>query len=223
MSGADLAALAVPPATERSSLIAQRPGCERAKRAGWCSRPTESLSGQVLASGEAVAVDDFRSDRGLEPTSPGEPMPLGSGGPAAAGRGRRRCAACSSVGRARARVPFPRQAVTMLTTFAAQAAIALELAERRQDAERLALLEDRDRIARDLHDLVIQRLFATGMTLQSAVPLIARPEVADRVSSAVDDLDDTIREIRSTIFALQSHGGRSGTACGPGSWTWWRR
>ena len=94
----------------------------------------------------------------------------------------------------------------MVTTFAAQAGIVLELAEHRHDAERLAVLQDRDRIARDLHDLVIQRLYATGMSLQGAVPLIARPEVADRVSSAVDALDETIREIRSAIFSLQSHG-----------------
>ena len=66
------------------------------------------------------------------------------------------------------------------------------------------MLQDRDRIARDLHDLVIQRLYATGMSLQGAMPLITRPEVSDRVSSAVDALDETIREIRSAIFSLQS-------------------
>jgi signal transduction histidine kinase len=93
----------------------------------------------------------------------------------------------------------------MVTTFAAQAGIVLELAEHRYDSERLAVLQDRDRIARDLHDLVIQRLYATGMSLQGTVPLIVRPEVADRVSTAVDALDETIREIRSAIFSLQSH------------------
>ena len=91
----------------------------------------------------------------------------------------------------------------MVSTFAAQAGIALELAEHRSDAERLAILQDRDRIARDLHDLVIQRLYATGMSLQGAMPLLTRPEAADRVSNAVDALDETIREIRSAIFSLQ--------------------
>jgi signal transduction histidine kinase len=66
------------------------------------------------------------------------------------------------------------------------------------------VLQDRERIARDLHDLVIQRLYATGMSLQAAMPLISRPEVADRVSRAVDALDDTIGDIRSAIFALQT-------------------
>jgi signal transduction histidine kinase len=97
-------------------------------------------------------------------------------------------------------------ATRALSSFAAQAAVALELAERRRDAERFAVFEDRDRIARDLHDLVIQRLFATGMQLEGAVRLIeTRPaEAGTRVRASVDDLDDTIRELRSTIYGLQA-------------------
>jgi signal transduction histidine kinase len=93
-----------------------------------------------------------------------------------------------------------------LGLFGAQAAVALELAERRRQAERFAVIEDRDRIARDLHDLVIQRLFATGMLLQSAVRLTetAPDEVRQRVDRAVDELDGTIRELRSTIYGLQA-------------------
>ncbi|WP_433478714.1 GAF domain-containing protein [Spirillospora sp. CA-142024] len=91
----------------------------------------------------------------------------------------------------------------LLEAFAGQAAVALELADRRRDAERLALLEDRDRIAKDLHDTVIQRLFATAMTLMAAIKITRKREVAVRVQRAVDDLDDTIRQIRSSIFALQ--------------------
>ncbi|MFD5985553.1 GAF domain-containing protein [Streptomyces cyaneofuscatus] len=91
-----------------------------------------------------------------------------------------------------------------LLAFAGQAALALELAVRRRDAEHVALLEDRDRIARDLHDLAIQRLFATGMTLQSTARLIEHTGAAERVSRAVDDLDETIKIIRSTIFGLRA-------------------
>ncbi|WP_246212494.1 GAF domain-containing sensor histidine kinase [Streptomyces abyssomicinicus] len=94
-----------------------------------------------------------------------------------------------------------------LQAFAAQAAIAMELAERRRDAEQMAVLQDRDRIARDLHDLAIQRLFATGMTLQSAGRFIEHPVAADRVLRAVDDLDQTIKIIRSTIFGLRARDG----------------
>ena len=94
----------------------------------------------------------------------------------------------------------------MVITFAAQAGIGLELAEHRRDVQRLALFEDRDRIARDLHDLVIQRLFATGMSLQGATALMRDSDGARRVQQAVDALDETIRDIRSTIFSLQSRG-----------------
>ncbi|HXS66460.1 MAG TPA: GAF domain-containing protein [Streptosporangiaceae bacterium] len=110
-----------------------------------------------------------------------------------------------SAGRRKGSAPLSQPAADMLATFAAHAAIALELAEHRRQAERMAIFEDRDRIAKDLHDLVIQRLYATGMSLQGTISLILVPEVADRVSSAVDALDDTIKEIRSAIFALHSH------------------
>jgi signal transduction histidine kinase len=92
-------------------------------------------------------------------------------------------------------------------SFAAQAAVNIVLAEARRERERLSIYEDRDRIARDLHDLVIQRLFATGMQLQGATRHADLPdEVRDRITRAVDDLDETIREIRQTIFALHEPG-----------------
>ena len=109
-----------------------------------------------------------------------------------------------TAGRRPGAMPLAPAAVDMLVTFASQAGIALELAEHRRQAEQLAVFEDRDRIARDLHDLVIQRLYATGMSLQGATSLISSPEVAQRVSAAVDALDETIREIRTSIFALQA-------------------
>jgi signal transduction histidine kinase len=98
--------------------------------------------------------------------------------------------------------PFSAEEVDELAGFAAQATVALELAQRRREVERISVLEERDRIARDLHDLVIQRLFATGMALQGAVRQIDASGPQARVRQAVDDLDDTIREIRSTIYAL---------------------
>jgi signal transduction histidine kinase len=88
-------------------------------------------------------------------------------------------------------------------TFAGQAAVTLTLAEARVEQQRLAVFEDRDRIARDLHDLVIQRLFATGMLLQGTMRVEDVPAGAtERIDKAVDELDETIREIRQTIFAL---------------------
>ncbi len=88
--------------------------------------------------------------------------------------------------------------------YAEQVAVALELASARDDHERLALFEDRDRIGRDLHDLVIQRLFAIGLSLQSTGSMVDRPEARGRLDTAVDDLDATIKDIRRSIFALGS-------------------
>jgi signal transduction histidine kinase len=81
----------------------------------------------------------------------------------------------------------------------------LEAETRLRATERdLRLLEDRERIARDLHDNVIQRLFAAGMALQGAVARIGDTEVGDRIGRVVDELDTTIREIRTAIFGLQT-------------------
>jgi signal transduction histidine kinase len=93
----------------------------------------------------------------------------------------------------------------LFASFANQAALALDLARAHEDREALVLYEDRERIARDLHDLVIQRLFATGMQLQGACRLAVRPEVRQRLTEAVADIDATIREIRATIFELHAN------------------
>jgi signal transduction histidine kinase len=91
----------------------------------------------------------------------------------------------------------------LLESFADQAALALDRAQALADREELAVISDRERIARDLHDVVIQRLFATGLQLQAVSVLVVNPEVTERVDRAVADLDQTIRDIRGTIFELQ--------------------
>ena len=108
------------------------------------------------------------------------------------------------LGREEGGAAFTEDETTPLLAFAGQAALAMELAQRRRVAEQVALLEDRDRIARDLHDLAIQRLFATGMTVQSALRFVDHPEGTERLMRAVDDLDETIKIIRSTIFGLRA-------------------
>ncbi|MGN6611183.1 MAG: GAF domain-containing protein [Angustibacter sp.] len=92
--------------------------------------------------------------------------------------------------------------------FAERVAMALDVASSQAYRARLAVLEDRDRIARDLHDLVIQRLFAVGLSVQSAEADAVRPEVVERLRRAVDDLDDTIKDVRRTIFQLHSPTGQ---------------
>ncbi|MET0821813.1 MAG: GAF domain-containing protein [Aeromicrobium sp.] len=88
--------------------------------------------------------------------------------------------------------------------FADQAALVLQVSKAQEDQARLAVFEDRDRIGRDLHDLVIQRLFGIGLMLDNTTKLIATPAAVERLSSAIDDIDQTIKDIRRTIFALSS-------------------
>ncbi|MFF0268204.1 GAF domain-containing protein [Kribbella sp. NPDC004536] len=90
----------------------------------------------------------------------------------------------------------------LVRMFAGQATLALERAQAQRDRDLLAVLEDRDRIARDLHDLVIQRLFATGLQLQGMHRLVA-PEHQQRLTRAVEEIDTTIHELRAAIFELQ--------------------
>ena len=105
------------------------------------------------------------------------------------------------------RVPFSALSLTLVTRFAEQAGLALDYVRSQAERRRLAVFEDRDRIARDLHDLVIQRLFATGLGLQGLLPSVPESATA-RLEGYVDDLDETIQDIRSAIYSL-SVAGRS--------------
>ena len=203
LSAADLSVLALP-TEDHDRLVIEYASGDGADGVQGLVLPTnDSLSGHVLGDGEPLSVDDFAEDPRTADVVRG---PMGHLGPAVVfplgvpGNVR----GVLTVGRRRGGPVFPQAAVDVVASFAAQAGIALELADRRSDAERLSLYEDRDRIARDLHDLVIQRLYATGMSLEGSMPLINRPELRDRVRHAVDAMDDTIKDIRGTIFALQS-------------------
>ena len=172
---------------------------------------SQSLAQSVARSGEPAMVDDFSTDRtvldlaaklGWPPLGPVLMVPLrtrsGTSGVLALGWTHAHQLAASELDPA-----LPKM-------FAEQTALAFEVVRSRRDEQRLALFEDRDRIARDLHDLVIQRLFATGLSLQAGV----REELGlvgqAKLDAVVDELDATIREIRGTIFAL-STSERSGT------------
>ncbi|WP_406331333.1 GAF domain-containing sensor histidine kinase [Streptomyces sp. NBC_00203] len=161
--------------------------------------PPESEFVAEILDGEAVFVKDAATDRRMlpEPARAYGPMmmlPLQSDG---------RVLGALVTPRTRDGRPFTETERILAAQFASQAALALMMAEAQRDRERLAVYEDRDRIARDLHDLVIQRLFATGMMLESAQRRSVVPEVQEGVGKAVDELDVTIQEIRTAIFALQ--------------------
>jgi signal transduction histidine kinase len=101
---------------------------------------------------------------------------------------------------------FDESLAPLVTAFADQAAVALDMAARQRLARQLDVYEDRDRIARDLHDHVIQRVFAAGLALQAVLPRVTDPQVRGRVQFVVGQLDDTVRDIRTTIFDLHTTG-----------------
>ncbi|MBX8688757.1 GAF domain-containing protein [Mycobacterium sp. 20091114027_K0903767] len=104
---------------------------------------------------------------------------------------------------------FTAEQLDMAAAFADQAAVAWQLASSQRSVRELEILADRDRIARDLHDHVIQRLFAVGLSLQGTIPRTKSPEVRQRLTGTVDDLQAVIQEIRTAIFDL--HGAQAGT------------
>ncbi|MGW3498542.1 GAF domain-containing protein [Streptomyces sp. NPDC001020] len=180
-------------------------GLAAERRRGFVMSGQDGFVEAVLSTSEPVVSADIRQDSRIDAESalwtglgPVVGVPLGAGG---------KSIGVLLLGRAEGRTPFTDADSGPLLGFAGQAALALELAERRRDAEQIALLQDRDRIARDLHDLAIQRLFAAGMTLQSTQRFVDHPEAVERLSRTVDDLDETIKIIRSTIFGLRAHGG----------------
>src|SRR5690625_742053 len=199
ISGADTAVVLLPDSRARGHLFAEIAHGPIAQEI--LGTPIEiqgSLCGWVYESGEATSIPDLRQANCVMLThrgyGPGLLVPLGTPGNT---RG------VLLLGKLSDRAPFTSMIRRMLHGFSVQAGVALELAEARKDTERLVVLEERDRIAKDLHDVVIQRLFASAMTLMSTVRLIGDAEAGDRVQRAIDDLDETIREIRSTVFALQ--------------------
>ncbi|RFU20437.1 GAF domain-containing sensor histidine kinase [Geodermatophilus marinus] len=103
--------------------------------------------------------------------------------------------------------PFPAALGAQLSTFGDQIAAALDMAARRRLARQLDVYEDRDRIARDLHDLVIQRVFAAGLSLQAVLPRVPDADAQERIRQVVHQLDETVRDIRTTIFDLHSADG----------------
>jgi signal transduction histidine kinase len=202
ISGADLVVLALPAGNRAQLVIDYAAGAGAEEAIGIVLPAAGSVSGIVLDSGKPLTLTDLSNDDRAAPAArehlhlgPAVVVPLGAPGNV---RG------ILTAGRRPGSLPLAPQAVEVLITFAAQAGIGLELAERRLDAERFAVFADRDRIARDLHDLVIQRLYATGMSLESVAARMGESDNRVRVSDAVDALDETIKEIRSAIFSLHA-------------------
>jgi signal transduction histidine kinase len=163
-----------------------------------------STSGAVFRSGEPLITEELRypihsfTDVGQRPAIL---MPL---------RARDEVVGVIAIARGADQPPFNESYLDLVSDFATHAAIALVLASARDDARQLTILAERERIAHDLHDHVIQRLFAAGMNLQGTLARARSPEVVDRLNRTLDDLQTIVEEIRTTIFALKSPVAASG-------------
>jgi signal transduction histidine kinase len=204
VAGADVAWIVA--GQDRTSLeLRATSGAAADPEAALALRLDRSLVGVAVETGSPVAVDDIATDpRALDVSQvfgwpslgPAVVVPLRSGhqveGALALAWRRERADAYHDLD------------PQLPASFAEHATLALQIVRARENRQRLAVLEDRDRIGRELHDVVIQRLFAVGLGLQGTSRLADRPDVADRLDQAIDDLDATIRDIRRSIFALAS-------------------
>lgn len=201
LADADVVALIMPVPDDPSQLevtVVSGTGHEQLEGLRYAS--AGSVAGQamedgrrvVLASGGQGLIRDLRDDDRVPGPSMVLPL-LGEVGPHGV----------LAVSRRPGQPSFTSADVDMAEDFAGQASVATELATARSAQQRLGALEDRERIARDLHDHVIQRLFATGLTLQSTAGSTGSPEVRERLTYTVEELDETIRQIRTSIFALK--------------------
>jgi signal transduction histidine kinase len=160
-----------------------------------------SISGAVMETGEPLHTDDARThSRGYQPI-----IRLGRVGPAifvplrVSGRATGTLMVANLKGGRR----FDESTIRLVETFADQASVAIEYGRAQADLRRLGLMDERERIAKELHDGIIQSLFAVGMGLQGTALLAGSTETAARIEGAVGELDRVIRDLRNYIFGLR--------------------
>jgi signal transduction histidine kinase len=202
LADADLVTVVLP--ADDELLVAVAVGLEAGALDGTRYPREGTLSELVIETGEPVRLTDAEeTDRvggrtiylaGRVQVGPVMVLPL---------IGREQVRGSLVVCRGRGRSPFALVDMEMATTFSNHAATALELAEARRDQERVLLLEDRARIARDLHDHVIQQLFAAGLMVQATAAHLEAEKDVDTLSDVVTALDEAIKQIRVSIFQLQ--------------------
>ncbi|MFF2221989.1 GAF domain-containing protein [Streptomyces globisporus] len=216
LAGASAGVILQPTAAGGMEIVTASTPDDPAGIVGTVIEPGSPVLVQLLG-GEPVFIDDSATDPRMTTGvrsrfGPSMMLPLQSGG---------RLIGTLALPRRRGERPYTDLDRLLATQFASQAALALVLADAQADREQLAVYEDRDRIARDLHDLVVQRLFATEMMLESTRRRAASEESAGGAEAggggeaeeqaeagvllgrAVDELDSTIQEVRTAIFALQ--------------------
>jgi len=204
LTGAEQAILLVPPDPDQPSaevdtlVVSEAVGLHANEVLGQEVPVKGSTIGEVFRTGHPVITETFRpSIQGFTDVGerPAIAMPL---------RSERQAMGVIVVARNTAAPPFDDEYLELVRDFADHAAITLTLASARQNARELTVLADRERIARDLHDQVIQRVFAVGIDLQGVIARLHSPQLAVRVTQSVDELHAVIKDIRTTIFNLQN-------------------
>ncbi|WP_206615761.1 GAF domain-containing sensor histidine kinase [Rhodococcus xishaensis] len=207
LTGADQSFLAMPvdpdaPLEDIDELtIVVASGPESARAVGSVLPVTRSSAGRVFRMRTPTNSDQLEHapfDRALDAFGPALIVPLRAGDGVTG---------VLVTLRRRGRSAFNSDQLALMTSFADQAALALRFAAAQREKHELHLLADRDRIARDLHDHVIQRLFAAGLSLHGTVDRLTSPELRARVDATIDELQEVIADIRTTIFDLHDGGG----------------
>jgi signal transduction histidine kinase len=199
LAGADLATLALPVDDDRLAVEAAD-GLLAEQLRGTVFAAEGSVTGEVIRTGKAMILADASVDERVV-----QPIVRAGIGPAVfiplAVRGR--TLGTLTVANAKGGRLLREAAIPLVETFAEQAAVAIEYGRLQGELQRLALLEDRERIAKELHDGAIQALFAVGMGLQGSAALAPSDELRGRIQDAVEEVDRVIRDLRNYIFGLR--------------------
>ena len=201
LAGADSATILTGTSTPGRLVVAAAVGAQAAQVRGQSVPASGSISGVVMESGRPLVTEDASADRGAyQPI-----IRLGRVGPAifVPLRVRGRATGTLMVANLKGGRRFDAETVRLVETFADQASVAMEYVRAQADVRRVELLEERERIAKELHDGIIQSLFAVGMNLQVTALMPGSPETTARVEGAVGELDNVIRDVRNYIFGLR--------------------
>ncbi|HXN77729.1 MAG TPA: GAF domain-containing protein [Candidatus Dormibacteraeota bacterium] len=201
LARADSATILTGTSTPGQLVVAAAVGAQAAQVRGHSVPTSSSFSGAVMESGRPLVTEDASADSGayqpivrLARVGPAIFVPL---------RMRGRATGTLVVANLKGGRRFDPETVRLVETFADQASVAMEYVRAQADVRRLGLMEERERIAKELHDGIIQSLFAVGMNLQGTALMSGSPETAARVEGAVGELDNVIRDLRNYIFGLR--------------------
>ena len=201
LAGADAASILTTTASPGNLVVAAAVGAYAPKVRKQSVPAAESIAGGVIQTGKVLHTDDASTHaRAYQPI-----IRLGHVGPAifVPLRVRGRATGTLMVANLKGGRLFDEATIRLVETFADQASVAIEYSRAQADVQRVGLMEERERIARELHDGIIQSLFAVGMGLQGTALLAGSPTTAARIDDAVDELDRVIRDLRNYIFGLR--------------------